>query len=127
MNKTSQFINNTFYNFFKQKAVDGAIWWLEKQDINKLKEILNHNNDLVPLIKPYLTEENLKKIPPYIRQAILVYLPSVKVKFINDIVNSLLAFGKYRQVLENNRKFLQENTIRVSNLLIVKLRELEKK
>lgn len=125
MNKTSQFISSTFYNFFKKKAVDGALWWLEQQNINELEKILNNNDDLVPLIKPYLTDKHLKQIPPYIRQAILVYLPSVKVKFINDILNSLNNFGKYRQLLENNRSFLQENALRITNLLIVRLRELD--
>ena len=117
--------NDFFYNLILNYSVSKTKDWLNSKNKDELKKIIKNNNDLVKLLKPHLTGDNLKRIPPTIRNSLVLNIPQVKEKFIKDYLNSLQKNKSYGMLISEHEGNLRENAHRLLNLIVIELKELD--
>jgi len=116
-------LSETLYNYAKHKLLSGFYSWLFKQELEDLKEILKQEKEIVSEINRQYTDEDIEKIPKYLRQVIVNHLPKIKDKLIRDTISDLKNDETYYILIEINKSYLYELLERSLNMLYIRARE----
>ena len=121
--KVESFFSDTLYHYAKNKLMQGFYGWLFKQELNELKNILREEKEIVPQINRQYADEDIQKIPRYLREIIVDYLPQIKDKLIRDTIQDLANDDKYHVLVKVNKPYLYELLERSLNMLYLRTRE----
>ena len=121
--KVESFFSDTLYHYAKNKLMQGFYGWLFKQELDELKNILREEKEIVPQINRQYADEDIQKIPRYLREIIVDYLPQIKDKLIRDTIQDLANDDKYHVLVKVNKPYLYELLERSLNMLYLRTRE----
>lgn len=125
MKKDNNFFEDVVYNLVKNYCYEGITWWLKRQDLEEVKQKLKNEEDIVLEIKKEWKGE-VGNIPSYFRSIIVTYIPGVKERLARDLVGMLESSQKFSTIVDIKKSFLVECIIRLINIVIIRIKDLEK-
>jgi DNA-directed RNA polymerase beta' subunit len=120
--KLEKFLTDTLYQYAKEQLLKGFYIWLDKQDIEDLKEIVEENKQIVQQVNNQYSSEDIEQIPRYLREIIVEYLPQIKNNLIEDTIKDLANHRRYYILVKKNKPYLYELLERCLNILYIRTR-----